>query len=54
MYSNIVDILEYDQFRIRLSKYERKKEREGTRERERGRERCASSELSEFSRNDLS
>lgn len=31
---------------------ERKKEREGTRER--GRERCASSELSEFSRNDLS
>lgn len=48
MYSNIVDILEYDQFRIRLSKYERKKEIE------RMRERCASSELSEFSKNDLS
>lgn len=50
MYSNIVDILEYDQFRIRLSKYERKKEIERMRERER----CASSELSVFSRNDLS
>lgn len=34
MYSNIVDILEYDQFRIRLSKYERKKEIERMRERD--------------------
>lgn len=39
MYSNIVDILEYDQFRIRLSKYERKKERKRRNEREREGER---------------
>lgn len=43
MNSNIVDILEY----VSLSKYERKREWKE-------RERCASSELSEFSRIDLS
>lgn len=48
MYLNIVDILEYDKFRIRLLKYERKKEIE------RMRERCVFFELLEFLRIDLS